>query len=230
MSAGLMAYVWEGLVVTLMLTVFGALLGLVFAFIAGLARSSDRKVVRGIAMVYTEVFRGFPSLVLLFALIFILPQFGFQLNTLFAGILALALNIGAYAAEVVRGAVRSVPPGQLEAAVALNFTPMQRMRKVVLPQAVVAMIPPLSNNLIELLKATSLVSLVYISDLTFAAQLVRASTGETTLVFLGLLVGYGLIALVLTTIMRLLERMAAKRLGRQVPKGIFSSSSKAVAA
>ncbi|KID30466.1 ectoine/hydroxyectoine ABC transporter permease subunit EhuC [Prauserella rugosa] len=222
MSAGLMAYVWEGLGVTLMLTVFGALLGLVFAFIAGLGRSSDRKVVRGIAMVYTEVFRGFPSLVLLFALIFILPQFGYQLNTLFAGILALALNIGAYAAEVVRGAVKSVPPGQLEAAVALNFTPMQRMRKVVLPQAIVAMIPPFSNNLIELLKATSLVSLVYISDLTFAAQLVRASTGETTLVFLGLLVGYGLIALVLTTIMRLLERMAAKRLGRQVPKGLFA--------
>lgn len=222
MSAGLMAYIWEGLGITLMLTVFGALLGLVFAFVAGLARSSERTVVRGAAMVYTEVFRGFPSLVLLFALIFILPQFGYALNTLFAGILALALNIGAYAAEVVRGAVKSVPPGQLEAAVALNFTPMQRLRKVVLPQALVAMIPPFSNNLIELLKATSLVSLVYLSDLTFAAQLVRASTGETTLVFVGLLVGYGLIALVLTTFMRLLERLTARRLGRQVPKGLFS--------
>ncbi|MFC4004849.1 ectoine/hydroxyectoine ABC transporter permease subunit EhuC [Prauserella oleivorans] len=229
MSSGLMAYVWEGLGVTLMLTVFGALLGLVFAFIAGLARSSDRKIVRGAAMVYTELFRGFPSLVLLFALIFIVPQFGYQLNTLFAGVLALALNIGAYAAEVVRGAVKSVPPGQIEAAVALNFTPMQRLRKVILPQAIVAMIPPFSNNLIELLKATSLVSLVYISDLTFAAQLIRASTGETTLVFLGLLVGYGLIALVLTTIMRLLERVAARSLGRTVPKGLFAGKQEVAA-
>ncbi|MEU6642046.1 ectoine/hydroxyectoine ABC transporter permease subunit EhuC [Saccharomonospora sp. NPDC046836] len=221
MSAGLMAYVWEGLLNTLLLTVFGALLGLVFAFVAGLARSSERKVVRGIAMVYTEVFRGFPALVLLFALIFIVPQFGFQLNPLFAGVLALALNIGAYAAEVVRGAVRSVPPGQLEAAIALNFTPLQRLRKVILPQAIVAMIPPFTNNLIELLKATSLVSLVYISDLTFAGQLLRASTGETALVFFGLLVGYGVIALGFTVVMKLLERMAARSLGRSVPKGLF---------
>ncbi|MEU3273243.1 ectoine/hydroxyectoine ABC transporter permease subunit EhuC [Saccharomonospora sp. NPDC006951] len=223
MSAGLMAYVWEGLRNTLLLTVFGALLGLAFAFIAGLARTSKRKTVRAIAMVYTEVFRGFPSLVLLFALIFIIPQFGYQLNPLFAGILALALNIGAYAAEVVRGAIRAVPPGQIEAAVALNFTPMQRMRKVVLPQAVVAMIPPFTNNLIELLKQTSLVSLVYISDLTFSAQLIRASTGETALVFFGLLVGYGVIALVFVTIMKLLERMAARSLGRKVPSGLFGA-------
>ncbi|ASR37786.1 ectoine/hydroxyectoine ABC transporter permease subunit EhuC [Prauserella marina] len=223
MSAGLMAYVWEGLRNTLLLTVFGALLGLAFAFIAGLARTSKRKTVRAIAMVYTEVFRGFPSLVLLFALIFIIPQFGYQLNPLFAGILALALNIGAYAAEVVRGAIRAVPPGQIEAAVALNFTPMQRMRKVVLPQAVVAMIPPFTNNLIELLKQTSLVSLVYISDLTFSAQLIRASTGETALVFFGLLVGYGVIAFVFVTIMKLLERMAARSLGRKVSSGLFGA-------
>ncbi|MFF5987931.1 ectoine/hydroxyectoine ABC transporter permease subunit EhuC [Prauserella flavalba] len=221
MSSGLMSYVWEGLGNTLLLTVFGALLGLVFAFIAGLARSSERKWVRGIAMVYTEVFRGFPSLVLLFALIFIVPTFGYQLNPLFAGILALALNIGAYAAEVVRGAVKAVPPGQIEAAIALNFTPLQRLRKVILPQAVVAMIPPFTNNLIELLKATSLVSLVYISDLTFSAQLIRASTGETALVFFGLLVGYGVIALFFTAIMKLLERMAARALGRTVPSGFF---------
>ncbi|MBK1785851.1 ectoine/hydroxyectoine ABC transporter permease subunit EhuC [Prauserella sp. ASG 168] len=221
MSSGLMSFIWEGLANTLLLTVFGALLGLVFAFIAGLGRSSERKWVRGIAMVYTEVFRGFPSLVLLFVLIFIIPTFGFQLNPLIAGILALALNIGAYAAEVVRGAVKAVPPGQLEAAIALNFTPVQRLRKVILPQAVVAMIPPFTNNLIELLKATSLVSLVYISDFTFAAQLIRASTGETALVFFGLLVGYGIIALVFTTAMKLLERMAARSLGRTVPSGLF---------
>ncbi|SFO92856.1 polar amino acid transport system permease protein [Amycolatopsis arida] len=210
----------EGLWVTLQLTVLGALLGLVFAFVAGLARLSTRKWVRAIAFAYTEIFRGFPALVLLFWLIFVVPQFGYALDTLVAGVLALALNIGAYAAEVVRGAVRSVPVGQTEAAIALNFTPSQRMRKVILPQAVVAMIPPFSNNLIELLKATALVSLVYISDLTFAGRLVRDTTGETATVYLGLLVGYGVVALAFTALMRYLERVAARSLGREVPPGI----------
>ncbi|GAB3478150.1 ectoine/hydroxyectoine ABC transporter permease subunit EhuC [Amycolatopsis cihanbeyliensis] len=219
MSSGFVGYLWDGLLITLQLTVYGAALGLVFAFAAGLARLSGNKVLRGIAFLYTEIFRGFPALILLFWLIFVIPAFGFQFDPLFAGTLALALNIGAYAAEVVRGAVQSVPKGQTEAAIALNFTPAQRMRKVILPQAIVAMIPPFSNNLIELLKATALVSIVYLSDLTFAGQLIRASTGETTTVFLGLLVGYGVIALIFTALMRWLERIAARKLGRQVPPG-----------
>lgn len=214
MSAGLWHILLDGLVVTIQLTVCGAALGLVFAFAAGLARLSRNRMLRGVAFVYTEAFRGLSALILVFWLIFLLPQLGIQLNPIWAATLALSLNIGAYGAEVVRGAIQSVPQSQLEAATALNFTAWQRMRKVVLPQAVVAMIPPFNNNLIELLKATALVSLVFISDLTFAAQLVRAATGDTATIFGLLLVGYGLIALLLTGLMRMLERRAAAMLGR----------------
>lgn len=212
----------EGLVVTLQLTIFGALLGLVFAFAAGLARLSKHKILRAMGFLYTEIFRGMSALIVLFWLIFVIPRFGYQLAPLFAGVLALALNIGAYGAEVVRGAVRAIPQSQLEAATALNFTPWQRTRKVVLPQAIVAMIPAFSNNLIELLKASALVSIVYLSDLTFGAQLVRASTQNTAGVFGGLLVAYGVIALIFTVLMRFLERRAAASLGRTVPPGMIA--------
>lgn len=221
MTPGLWQILFDGLWVTVQLTLGGAVLGLVFAFAAGLARLSGSRVLRGIAFVYTEAFRGLSALIVVFWLVFLVPQFGIQLFPVWAGILALALNIGAYAAEVVRGAVQSVPQSQLEAATALNFTPWQRMRKVILPQAVVAMIPPFSNNLIELLKATSLVSLVFISDLTFSANIVRATLADTALVYALLLVGYGVLALLMTAGMRLLERRAAAALGRPAPPGLL---------
>jgi len=218
-SGGLWLRLLDGLLVTLQLTAFGAVLGLLFAFAAGLARLARSRVVRGVALGYTEGFRGLPALVVLFWLVFALPGLGWQLEPLFAGVLALALNIGAYGAEVVRGAVLSVPAAQLEAATALNFTPWQRMRLVVLPQALVAMVPPMGNLLIELLKATALVSLVYLQDLTFQGQIVRAATGETAAVFAGLLVGYGAIALLLTGLVRIVERRAAASLGRAPRSG-----------
>ncbi|MER5261945.1 ectoine/hydroxyectoine ABC transporter permease subunit EhuC [Actinosynnema sp. NPDC002837] len=214
MSTGLWLRLLDGLLVTLELTLFAAVLGLVFAFAAGLGRLSANRLVRGAALAYTEGFRGLPALVVLFWLVFALPGLGLQLEPLFAGVLALSLNIGAYGAEVVRGAVLSVPAAQLEAATALNFTPWQRMRLVVLPQALVAMVPPLGNLLVELLKATALVSLVYLQDLTFQGQIVRAATGDTAATFGGLLVGYGVIALVLTRLVKLVERRAAASLGR----------------
>jgi len=221
-SSGLWLRLLDGLLVTLQLTAYGAVLGLVFAFAAGIARLSSNRLVRGIAFGYTEAFRGLPALVVLFWLVFALPGLGFQLVPLFAGVVALSLNIGAYGAEVVRSAILAVPAAQLEAATALNFTPWQRMRLVVLPQAVVTMVPPFGNLLIELLKATALVSLVYLQDLTFQGQIVRAATGDTAMTFLGLLVGYGVIALVLTVLMRLLERRVAASVGRVARPGLLS--------
>ncbi|RJQ75422.1 ectoine/hydroxyectoine ABC transporter permease subunit EhuC [Pseudonocardiaceae bacterium YIM PH 21723] len=206
----------DGLAVTLQLTVFGALLAAVFAFLAGFARISRLRLVRGIAFGYTEAFRGLPALVVLFWLVFALPSLGWQLDPLAASVIAVALNIGAYGAEVVRSALAAIPPGQWDAATAVNLSRGQTLRMVILPQAVVTMIPSLSNLLIELLKATALVSLVYVQDLTFQGQIVRAATGKTAAVFLGLLLGYGLIALVLSGLMRALEHAAGKWAGRVV--------------
>src|SRR5690606_13742339 len=130
----------------------------------GLMATASRRSVRAVARVYMEFFRGTSILVQLFWLFYAMPILtGYQLDKLFAGILALGLNLGAYGSEVVRGAVQAVPPGQREAAVALNFSPYQRMRYVILPQAFVEMVPPMNNLLIELLKATSLLSAITVA-------------------------------------------------------------------
>ena len=128
------------------------------------------------------------------------------------GVLALGLNVGAYGAEVVRGAILAVPKDQLEASVALNFTRVQRMRHVILPQAFPLMLPTFGNNAIELLKATAVVSLISLTDMTFQAQVVRSQTGSTLFPFATILVLYFLMALAISAVVRGLERRLTRGL------------------
>jgi polar amino acid transport system permease protein len=125
-------------------------------------------------------------------------------------ILALGLNIGAYGAEVVRGAVASVPRGQWEASIALNMSRAMALRRIILPQAFVAMIPPWGNLFIELMKATSLVALISVSDLTFRARQMNDITFRTIEIFTIVLVIYLAISIVITVAMRSAERYAAR--------------------
>jgi len=113
----------------------------------------------------------------------VLPLAGFPLDPLTTGILVLGLNVSAYGAEVVRGAILAVPKEQYETAIAINLTPYQRMRHIILPQAIVLMLPTFGNNAIELMKATAIVSLISLSDLTFQAQVIRLQTGNTAFSF-----------------------------------------------
>ena len=135
-----------------------------------------------------------------------LRPFNLSLTPLQAGVLALGLNVGAYGAEVVRGAIGAIPRGQIEASIALNMSPGLMMRRVIIPQAMVRILPPFGNLLIELLKATSLVSLITLSDITFQGLALRQSMGRTTEVFLLILVIYFLLAYPLTLGVRWLER------------------------
>jgi polar amino acid transport system permease protein len=203
-----------GLAVTLKLTVAAALLGLVCALVAGLSRLSPLPPVRWVATAYVEVFRGTSALVQLFWFYFVLPLLGIDLEAMAAGILVLGLNAGAYGAEVVRGAIVAVPKAQREAAIALNLTPAQTLRRVVFPQAVPAMLPPAGNLLIELLKNTALVSLITITDLTFSAQILRAETFRTAEIFSLVLLMYFGAALLITFAVRWLERHLARTQGR----------------
>jgi len=150
----------------------------------------------------------------LFWLFFVLPRFGLTMAPLTVAILALGLNVGAYGAEVVRGAVGAVPRGQWEATIALNLTRLQALRRIILPQAVVAMIPPWGNLFIELLKGTALVSLITVSDLAFKAQEMNSTTYRTVEIFSIVLVIYLAIALLITIGMQQLERIAARGLAR----------------
>jgi polar amino acid transport system permease protein len=204
----------RGLAVTVELTVAASVLAAVIALAAGLARMSPRRALAWPAAVYVEVFRGTSALVQLFWFFFVLPFFGIKLSAFAAGILVLALNTGAYGAEVVRGAVLAVPRGQLDASAALNLSRLQTLWRIVLPQAIPAMLPPAGNLAIELLKNSALVSLITITELTFAAQLLRAESLRSAEIFGLVLVLYFAVALCITAGMRLLERRAARGLER----------------
>lgn len=205
-----------GLGVTLKLTCGGAALGTVVALLAGLSRLSPMVPLRWLAATYIEVFRGTSALVQLFWFYFVLPLFGLSLDAVTVGVLVLGLNGGAYGAEVVRGAIQAVPKGQWEAAVSLNLSRWMTMRRIILPQAVPAMLPPAGNLLIELLKNTALVSLITITDLTFSAQILRAETLRTTEIFSLVLLMYFAAAMAIALLMRLLERWLARVQGRGV--------------
>ena len=205
----------EGALVTVQITALAALVALAAAFASGLARLSRWRVLRAAATVYVEVFRGTSALVQLFWLFFVLPFFGINLSPFAVAVAGLGLNIGAYGSEVVRGAVQAVPKGQVEAAKALNMSSWQILRLVVLPQAAVAMLPPWGNLLIELLKATALVSLITLTDLTFKAYQLNMATFRTVEIFGGVLVIYFVLALAITGLVRLAER----RFGRGLAKG-----------
>lgn len=201
----------EGLAVTLEIMAGAVVLAVPLALVAGVGRLSTLRPVRWLASIYVEVFRGTSALVQLFWFYFVLPLFGVQLPAMLVGIVVLALNAGAYGAEVVRGAIRAVPPGQREAGVALNLTRGQIMRRIVVPQAIPAMLPPAGNLLIELLKNTALVSLITITDLTFRGQLLRSETLRTTEIFTLMLLLYFAVALLITAGVRLLERRVRVR-------------------
>jgi polar amino acid transport system permease protein len=165
------------------------------------------------------VFRGTSALVLMFWFYFALPLINTNLtiSVLQAGVLALGLSYGAYGAEVVRGAVLQVPHGQIEAGIALNFSYLQRIGRIVVPQAVLAMLPPLGNLLIDLLKGTSLVSLITLSDMTFRGKELQQAGANTTQVFTLLLIFYFVMCFVLTRLVRLLERRVSRYLRVYAP-------------
>lgn len=201
----------HGLLVTLKVTAAGALLALFSSFAAGLAGLGPYRLVRWTALVYVETFRGTSALVQLFWIYFVLPFFGVELSAMAAGIIALGLNAGAYGAEIVRGAMRAVPRGQREAAAALNFSPWQTLRRVLLPQALLAMLPPFGNLTIELLKNSALVSLIAITELTFSAQVARGATLESAQIFGLVLLLYFAVALCITGLFRCFERALKRR-------------------
>lgn len=206
----------SGLYATVLATLGGIALTIVLSFVAGLAMLSPSRTVRFISRVYVEGFRGTSEVVQLFWLYFVLPALvGLKLVPLFAGILVLGLNHGAYGGEIVRGAVQSVPRAQWEGSTALSFSPAQRMFRVLLPQALVEMYPPFNNLFIQLLKSTALLFFISAGDIAEKGELLRPVYGSRLVLIYGVeLVCYLVIAVVITLVMRLLERTAARRLGR----------------
>lgn len=200
----------RGVPVTITVSVFGSLLCVVVAVVAGLCRLSSWWPVRFAAGTFIELFRGSSILVQLYIAYYVLPWWGVMLEPFYASVLVLGFNCGAYGAEAVRGAVLAVPRGQRDAAAALSFPRWQTFWRVVFPQAVVIFIPSLGVLLVDLIKNTSIVSLVSMIDITFQAQQLRMNTGNSAAAYGLALVFYFILVSVVDISVKALER----RLGR----------------
>jgi polar amino acid transport system permease protein len=159
----------QGGLVTLQVSVLSFLLMVLSAFAAAIAKLAPFAPVRWLAATYIEIFRGTSLIVQLFWFYYVLPEFGLTLSPVMAAVLGIGLNFGAYGSEVVRGGILSVQKEQWEAATALNLPPVRTLIRIVLPQTLIVIVPPMANLTIELIKATSIVSIVTLVDITFAA-------------------------------------------------------------
>lgn len=201
--------------VTVAQFVLAAILGITVSLAMGLLKLSPNRGLRAFAVTYIEIFRGTSLLVQLYWIFFVLPLFGVSIDKFTAGYVAVGMNIGAYGAELVRGGILSVPKGQWEAALAINMTPAKRMWRIILPQALVNMLPPWGNLMIELLKGTALVSLISVGDLMFESKQINGSTFLSAQAFGAALIIYYILArFFVTPFMRWLERFMARKLGR----------------
>ena len=204
-----------GTVMTLKVLVCSIILYVIISMIFGLMRMSKNPIIQGTATVYIEFFRGTSLLVQLFWVYYVLPFFGISLEAFTAGVVALGLNFGAYGAEVVRGGILAVPKGQWEAAFALNFSPSKRMKNIIIPQIFPIILPPAANLTVELLKATALVALVTVVDLTFEARQINSITWLSVQCFgTALLIYYFISRFILVPFLRWLEVLAARKVGK----------------
>lgn len=203
----------QGVEVTVLILITSAFFGYLMAFIAGLCRLSRFTIVRKLTGFYVEIFRGTSLIVQLFWLYYALPiLFNIHLgNDFWVGALAIGLNYGAYMSEIVRGSILSVSEGQWEAATALNMSSFQRMRLIIFPQALRMMLPEFGNYLIQMLKATSLVSLIALTDILYYGDIMRSSNiAMAPTIYLLVLVFYFILALPLIWLTKRLEKFSKK--------------------
>ena len=202
------------LTMTIPLTVISFVVGLVIALAVALARLSSNVVLSNVARFYISIIRGTPLLVQLFIVFFALPEFGVRIDPFPAAVIAFSLNVGGYAAEIIRSAILSIPKGQWEAAETIGYHYVGALRRIILPQAARVAVPPLSNTLISLVKDTSLASTILVTELLRQAQIVAAPTFEFFALYGTAAIYYWVICLVLSfgqaRVEHRLERYVAK--------------------
>lgn len=203
-----------GVTVTIPLAIISFILGLAIAVGIALMRISEHRVLSGIARAYISIIRGTPLLVQLFVIFYGLPSIGVLVDPWPSAVIALSLNVGGYAAEVIRAAILSVPKGQWEAAYTVGMGRTRTLTRIILPQAARVSVPPLSNTFISLVKDTSLTSLILVTELFRVAQQIAASSLKFMVVYLAAALVYWVICLVLS----LLQNLVENRLDRHVAR------------
>ena len=197
-----------GLTATIPLTVIAFSLAMVIAVAAALVQFARIKVLRQLCRLYIWVFRGTPLLVQLFVVFYGMPRVGIVIEPFPAAVIVFSLNEGAYCAEIIRAALESVPPGQLEAGYCAGMSYLQTMRRIILPQAMRTAFPSLSNSLIALVKDTSLAANITVVEMFKATEQINARVYEP----LALYIEVGLIYLMFSTALTKLQSMGEKRL------------------
>ncbi|MCM3846115.1 amino acid ABC transporter permease [Pseudonocardia sp. DR1-2] len=185
---------------TIPLTAISFVIGLVLALLLALARISSNRPLSWLARAYISVVRGTPLLVQLFIVFYALPQLGLVIDPFPSAVIAFSLNVGGYAAEVIRAAILSIPKGQWEAAQTIGMGYPTTLRRVILPQAARTAVPPLSNTLISLVKDTSLASTILVTELLRVAQLAAAPTFDFFALYGVAAVYYWIVCLILSSV------------------------------
>ncbi|QQZ07759.1 amino acid ABC transporter permease [Heyndrickxia vini] len=197
---------------TILLAIVSILIALVLGFFTALARLSKIKLLKAIASIYVSIFRGTPLLVQIFVIYYGLPQINIELDPIPSGILALSLNAGAYLCESFRSAIMSVDKGQMEASVSLGMTYGQALRRIILPQSIRIAIPTLSNTFIVLIKDTSLVSVITVTELLQMSSLLIAKTFEPLTIYLLAAALYWILITFFTILLDKMEKKTSKHL------------------
>lgn len=185
---------------TIPLTAISFVIGLALALLLALARISSIAALSWLARAYISVVRGTPLLVQLFIVFYALPQLGLVIDPFPSAVIAFSLNVGGYAAEIIRAAILSIPKGQWEAAQTIGMGYATTLRRVILPQAARTAVPPLSNTLISLVKDTSLASTILVTELLRVAQLAAAPTFDFFALYGVAAVYYWIVCLILSSV------------------------------
>ena len=202
----------HGALVSIEIAALGALIGILFGTLLGLAQTSKSKILRWLSSIYVIIVRGIPMLILIMAAYYVLPQFGSMLPAFWVAVVAIGLNSAAYVSQIIKAGIRSISRGQIEAGRVLGLSNMQITRYVILPQAFRVVIPALGNEFITLIKDSALASTIGVVELTKEGNFIRAKTFDSITVFFAVACIY----LIITTTFSFIINGIEKRMNRHV--------------
>ncbi|OXM87299.1 amino acid ABC transporter permease [Paenibacillus rigui] len=205
-----LGFLFTGAYYTLLITIVSMFFGFIIALLVAIARLKGNWLISNAARGYVSIIRGTPIIVQIFIIYYGLPDYGITLGPLTAAYISLSINIGAYLSETFRGAILSVPKGQTEAALSLGLSPWQTMRKIILPQAARVAIPPMGNTFIGMLKETSLVSIVTVTELLRSAQLLIAQYYVAMPFYIAIALMYWIMSMFFSNILDRIEKKLSK--------------------
>lgn len=200
-------FLLQGIKFTIFIAIFGILLGFIIGIVVGLGRLTKNKFLFGLSTLYVELIRGTPIMVQALYIYFAIPMiFGIKIDPIVAGVTTIAINAGAYIAEIARGSIQAVDKGQIEAGRSLGLTKFQTLYRITWPQAFRRMIPPLGNQFIISLKDTSLLTVIGVGELTRQGTIIVSSNFRAVEVYTAVAILYLILTLSISFGLRYVER------------------------